>query len=93
MSSKFIITRHCASGHATRTSPLTVHEAIKYFQIILDAGASLSDKQGNAKIDSKPSTIRGLISNLNLASANIAGNKHCDSFTAMAVKNKAINRT
>lgn len=93
MSSKFIITRRHASGHATRTSPLTIHEAIKYFQIILDAGASLSDKRGNGKVDTKPSTIRGLISNLNLASVNIAGNKHCDSFTATAVENKAINRT
>ncbi|MFW9601092.1 MAG: hypothetical protein ACMV1B_02100 [Prevotella sp.] len=93
MSSKFIITRHRASGHATRTSPLTIHEAIKYFQIVLDAGANLSDKRGNAKIDTKPSTMHSLISNLNLASVNIAGNKHCDSFTAAAVKNKAINRT
>jgi len=56
------------------TGPMTLEELIEYFSYTLEAGASYSHEKGNSKIDTKPKTIRSLISNLNNAETNRAAN-------------------
>jgi hypothetical protein len=73
MSKQFIITSsNPYTGRNTTNRPLTLTEAIEYFAYTLEVGASWSHEKGNKKINKTPTTIKGLITNLNNASNNTA---------------------
>lgn len=58
------------------TSAVTgsIEELCKSHDYTLEVGASWSHEVGNAKINRRPSTIAGLVKNLNLAVGNAAAN-------------------
>lgn len=60
------------SGRSYESRPLTIEEAVEYYSYTLECGASWSHEKGNKKINCKPTTIKGLITNLNNASNNTA---------------------
>jgi hypothetical protein len=71
MPKKYIIT--CTKGRDSRTydsRPLTLPEAIEYYSYTLECGASWQHEKGNKKINRKPATIKGLLTNLNNSAAN-----------------------
>lgn len=70
------------SGHSYSSPPLTVAEAVVYYQYSLQVGASWSHERGNKKINCRPTTIRSLLVNLNNASSNAARNGCGDTYVA-----------
>ena len=74
---KFVFKRVRVRGHVTRTSPLTVEEAVEYFQQVMPAGLVLNGR--SAQVNKM--TCRNLLQEL-----NAAGNG--DTFTATEVKKK-----
>lgn len=52
----------------------TLAELIEYFGYTLEKGKSWERERGNKKINTRPATIRSLISNLNNAESNAAAN-------------------
>ncbi len=72
---KYIIAIHTHRTDAIReTRPLTIKEAIDYFEYTLECGQSWQHERGNKKINRNPKTITSLISNLNNAVNNSAAN-------------------
>jgi len=62
------------TGAIRETRPLTIKEAIDYFEYTLMCGQSWQHERGNKKINRNPKTINSLISNLNNAVNNSAMN-------------------
>jgi hypothetical protein len=72
---QYIITEtRCMSGRSYSSRPLTVAEAVEYYQYSLMVGATWSHERGNKKINRKPNTIKSLLVNLTNASNNAARN-------------------
>ena len=69
---KYIIscTRGTLISKTYHSRPLTLAEAIEYYQYTLSAGASYSHERGARKVNTSPKTIKGLISALNNAAQN-----------------------
>ena len=69
---KYIIscTRGTLISKTYHSQPLTLAEAIKYYQYTLSAGASYSHERGARKVNTSPKTIKGLISALDNAAQN-----------------------
>ena len=69
---KYIIscTRGTLISNTYHSRPLTLAEAIEYYQYTLSAGASYSHERGARKVNTSPKTIKGLISALNNAAQN-----------------------
>ena len=74
---KFVFKRVRVRGPVTRTSPLTVQEAVEYFQSVMSAGPVLNGRS----VQDHKMTCRSLLQEL-----NAAGNG--DTFTATEVKKK-----
>ncbi len=70
------------TGRSYESRPLTVAEAVEYYGYTLECGASWSHEKGNKKINRNPTTIKGLITNLNNASNNTARNGCGDYYEA-----------
>lgn len=52
----------------------TVADLVEVFQYTLDTGHSWQHEKGNKKINTKPTTMRSLVCNLNAATNNAAMN-------------------
>lgn len=70
--------RYTVKVSRDRGSPMThtgtVAELVDIFSYTLEVGASWSHEKGNSKINTKPTTAKGLVSNLNKATNNAAAN-------------------
>lgn len=64
----------------------TLEELTKYFEYTLDTGRSYQHEKGNKKINCKPRTIKGLVSNLNNAKTNAAANGCADTSYSLKVE-------
>lgn len=67
-------TRYSFRGKSETTSSGTLEELIAAHSYTLECGASYAHEKGNKQINLKPSTIKGLVSNLNKAVNNSAAN-------------------
>ena len=70
------------SGRSYESRPLTLEEAIEYYNYTLECGYSWQHEKGNKKINVHPKTISSLITNLNNASNNSASNGCGDYFVS-----------
>ena len=65
----------CSRGeYKVSTHTGTLIDLIEAFSYTLECGASYSWEKGNKKINSHPTTFKGLISNLNKAVENSSAN-------------------
>jgi len=70
---KYIVTiTNYNRGNSRKTEAMTLGELIEYFSYTLDTGASYAWERGNKKINTKPTTIKSLMSNLRNAKNNAA---------------------
>lgn len=73
MTKMYTVTR-VSSHKGTRTQVGTLDELVKCYSYTLEKGASWQHEKGNKKINRAPKTIASLITNLNNAVNNAAGN-------------------
>ena len=74
MSKQYIFQVERFNGRTSKTDPMTLQEAVEYFEYTLETGAAYSQERGNKKINLNPKTIDSLITNLNNASRNASKN-------------------
>lgn len=67
-------TRYSFRGKTETTSSGTLEELIASHSYTLECGAAYAHEKGNKKVELKPRTIKGLVSNLNKAVNNSAAN-------------------
>ena len=76
---KYIIThtRGMLTSRSYVSRPLTLAEAVDYYRYTLSSGKSYQHERGNKKVNTAPTTIKGLIAALNNAAYNCsAGDQH-----------------
>ena len=70
---KYIVTTSNHNrGTQYSTDALTLPELVEYFKYTLDVGASYAWEKGNKKINTNPTTIKSLMTNLHNAKNNAA---------------------
>jgi hypothetical protein len=75
---KYIITntRGMLTPRSYASRPLTLAEAVDYYRYTLSAGKSYQHERGNKKVNTAPTTIKGLITALNNAAYNCSAGDH-----------------
>jgi len=77
---KYIITRIRPDGKEFPGQPMTLKEAVEYFQGTLSTGKSYEGEKGNKKINMNPKNIDALIKNINQAKNNAAANGYSGTY-------------
>ena len=74
MATKKLFTIEKTRRGRTGTVTGTLDELITYFGYTLEVGQSWQHEKGNSKINRNPRTFKSLVTNLNRAKRNAAGN-------------------
>ena len=75
---KYIIThtRGMLTSRSYVSDPITLTEAVERYRYTLSAGRSYQHERGNKKVNTAPTTIKGLITALNNAAYNCSAGDH-----------------